>query len=206
MRRPASMFVVLALSLLTTACTTAPTTVSAPATTPAAATIPAPTTMTAPPKTTTLTTVTAVFLDAGVPTVIVHPCADALLAGILVTDTSTSAVPPSPGSPSNATGVQLWAAAADPGSNAVSQVHLLQTPPGWHIRPGIKELITEFRPEHGYWVIAQTTDPSHPDAGVTFRLGDLASLTDDQVWAAVSIGQARVMTRDQFLDNAARSC
>jgi hypothetical protein len=202
MRRPASSFVVLALSLLMTACTTTPTTI------PATPTIPALPTMTAPPKTITVTTITAVFLDSGLPTVIVHPCADAIVVGITVTDTSTGASTASPGSPSaNRTVVELWSVAGEPGANAISQMHLLQTPPGWHVQPGIKDLITEFRPEHAYWVIAHTTDPSHPDGGVSFRLSDLASLTDGQVWArSRPLGQASGMTRDQFLDYATSNC
>jgi hypothetical protein len=200
MRRRANCLLVFTLSLLTTACATAPATGPAPTTIPA--TIPAPTEMPA------LTTITAVFLDGETPTVLVHPCADALVSGIVVTDISIGASPESTGSPSaNPTDFQLWAVAADPGSNAINQVHLLQTPPGWHVQSDISDVITEFRPEHTYWVIASTTDPTQMDAGVKFRLDDLASLTDGQVWAASRpSGQASGMTRDEFVDYATRSC
>jgi hypothetical protein len=173
--------------LLTTACSPAPTTITPPGTLPVEVTI------------------TAVFLDAGVPTVIVHQCPGSLVDSITVTDLSVAT---SPGSTPGDLNIPIWSV-ADPGAkNPTSQIRLLQTPAGWQVGPAIKNLITEFYPGHLYWVIASTTtDPaSGVDAGVKFRLSDLALLTDGQVWAAATPGHARATTRDQFFHDAAIRC
>ena len=142
-------------------------------------------------------TLTAVFLDGGVPTVIVDPCAEGLFTGIVVVDKSSV-----PG-----TGVVSWGVGADPGAHTVDQLRLLETPAGWHPHAGIKDVITEWLPDHSYWAIATTTDVGHHDVGVTFKLADLASLAAGEVWAATPpMGNERAMPRTDFHTSAAASC
>lgn len=149
--------------------------------------------------------ITAVFLDDGHPTAIVHPCDGARVHGMSVVEelmsASTSATSPMIG---NVWGVADVAPRTD---HPIAQIRLLETPPGWELqttKPG--SLLTAFAVDRSYSVWADTTAAGN-DSSVEFTLGDLRSLSDGEVWAAPKpLAQPEAMTRDEFRRHAAASC
>jgi hypothetical protein len=146
--------------------------------------------------------VTAVFLDDGHPTAVVHPCRGTRVHGIAVVEemtASASATSPTLGG--------VWAFADVDGDHPMTQIRLLETPPDWVLqttKPG--SLLTTFAVDRVYSVWADTTD-ARTDAQVEFTLSDLRSLRDDQVWATPEpLAQPRAMTRKEFRRHAAASC
>jgi hypothetical protein len=146
------------------------------------------------------TTITAVFLDAGKPTVLLHPCPGSVVNEVTLTDLTLES-PSSPG--------HIWSVADTGVEHPVSQFTLLDTPAGWHLQPvqGMDPII-EFQPSHQYWAIANTNSAlgTRIDPGVKFRLSDLAALADGQVWAATTPLHPRSMTRDEFVRGAESHC
>lgn len=157
--------------------------------------------------------ITAVFLDDGHPAALFHPCGRSDVVGVSIVETWTGSAP--------ATGLPLgWSVADTKGGDPITQIRLLETPPGWKLRltepggevrfrnvePGAN-LLTAFAEDQRYLVWADTDGTERRDAMVQFTLGDLRSLADGQVRAIPDpSGEPHTMTREEFREYAAASC
>ncbi|MFF4880465.1 hypothetical protein [Micromonospora sp. NPDC000668] len=157
--------------------------------------------------------VTAVFLDDGHPTALFHPCGRSDVVVVSTVEKMTGSAP--------ATGLPLgWSVADAKGDDPVTQIRLLETPPGWKLRitepggevrfknvePGAR-LLTAFAEDQHYGVWADTDGAESRDAVVRFTLGDLRSLADGEVWAVPDpFGEPLAMTGEEFRQYAAASC
>ncbi|MGR6321351.1 hypothetical protein Q2K19_18995 [Micromonospora soli] len=149
--------------------------------------------------------ITAIFLGDGHPMAVFHPCHGSRVYGVSVVESMTAS-----GSGTSPSFGNVWDVADTDtrGDHPITEVRLLETPPGWILQTNPDSLLTAFAVDRTYRARADTTSPpAANDASVEFTLGDLRSLSDGEVWAVPKpFAQPQAMTREEFRRHAAASC